>query len=263
MGASDTVKAKQSAISGVLCTGGRSPLLVVGDLESWKVKSLGQGRVCTLESGLALGADSKVYPPNLLYLCAVWPRAVPADELTVRLSLTHSSSKQLSCLLCPFPTPSLLLGFWAFQPQLTNFHHSLSCDPAKALPLPPAIQGPLQASPPSIPRSLEPAHPTPQKEPILCPLPWLYFLRLTDSDQSLCEEQCFVDFRLHWNPLEAVSKHRSLSHTTPGRVSDSVDRDAAAAAAAPRTPLRAPWVERHFIYCPSFRTVKECLSSSE
>lgn len=70
MGASNIVKAKRSAISGVLCTGGRSPLLVGGDLESWKVKSLGQGRACTLESGLALGADRFTF----------LPAAVPADE---------------------------------------------------------------------------------------------------------------------------------------------------------------------------------------
>lgn len=66
-GASDTVKAKQSAISGVLCTGGRSLLLVGGDLESWKVNSLGQRRACTLESGLALGADRFIF--QIYYTC--------------------------------------------------------------------------------------------------------------------------------------------------------------------------------------------------
>lgn len=103
----------------------------LGKLES---QELGPGE--SLHIGVRAGLRSRqVYLPNLLYLHAVWPRAVLADELTVHPSLPHPSSKHLSCLLCPFPTPSLLLGFWAFQPQLANFHHSLLCDPTKALPL--------------------------------------------------------------------------------------------------------------------------------
>lgn len=67
LGASDTVQAKRSAMSGVLCTGGWSPLLWEWELGKQKVKDLGQGKSWHFGGRVGLGSG-QIYLPNLLYL---------------------------------------------------------------------------------------------------------------------------------------------------------------------------------------------------
>lgn len=67
LGASDTVQAKRSAISGVLCTGGWRPLLWGWELGIAESQGLGPGKGLALWR-LADFGSGQVYLPNLLYL---------------------------------------------------------------------------------------------------------------------------------------------------------------------------------------------------